>query len=463
MPRTPLRTPMRTVLLTGGLALALAAPLGGAASAAPPAPGATSSPSASPTVTPTPTPTGSPSPTVPAGPFATSLALTPSAGTVTYGAVLTLTGGLTRADGTPVVGAPVQVLSRTAGQLSKVVLATLRTDSNGQIVRQVSPRTTAEYQLRYGGDALDAPALSNKTVTTLQPRISGAFTPAGVKLGQTSVLRGTLSPAYAGAHLSVRRRAADGSWSQVAVIAITGSGSYSWSVTPGLVGRYVFSVVLPSRPAYLQSSTPARAVQVDPRDLAQGDTGGDVLTLEKRLAAQKADVGRVDGVFDYDLTHAVLAFQKSQGIARTGRYDGATRVRLGNPAGVRLRAPSAGRAVEIDLTKQVLYLSEGGVLRRILDISSGTGNLYEQDGVTQRATTPLGRFSIIRKINDPNHKSPLGTLYRPAFFYQGWAIHGSSSVPAYPASHGCVRITDPAMDRLYDLLTIGTPVTVFAG
>jgi lipoprotein-anchoring transpeptidase ErfK/SrfK len=36
-------------------------------------------------------------------------------------------------------------------------------------------------------------------------------------------------------------------------------------------------------------------------------------------------------------------------------------------------------------------------------------------------------------------------------------------VPTYPASHGCVRITDPAMDRLYDLLRIGTPVTIYAG
>jgi peptidoglycan hydrolase-like protein with peptidoglycan-binding domain len=277
------------------------------------------------------------------------------------------------------------------------------------------------------------------------------------------VLRGTVTPAYSGARLAVRRRLADGSWQNAAAVGIDGTGRSSWSVKPGLVGRYVFSVVLPARPAFLQASTAPMAVQVDPRDLRQGDRGSDVLTLEKRLAAQKADVGAVDGVFDYDLAHAVLAFQKSQGIARTSVYDGATRVRLGAPVAVRLRNPAAGRAIEIDLRKQVLYLSEGGVLRRILDVSTGSGKLYEQDGVTHRATTPLGSFAIQRKINDPNHKSPLGILYRPAFFYQGWAIHGSSSVPAFPASHGCVRITDPAMDRLYDLLTIGTPVTVFAG
>jgi peptidoglycan hydrolase-like protein with peptidoglycan-binding domain len=203
------------------------------------------------------------------------------------------------------------------------------------------------------------------------------------------------------------------------------------------------------------------AFQVDPRQLHQGDSGGDVASLERRLAAQKADVGRMDGVFDYDLKHAVLAFQKSQGLPRTGVYDRATSSRLAAPVAVKLRYPSAGRAVEIDLRKQVLYLSQGGVLQRIVDISSGSNQLYESEGVTYRATTPLGRFRVTRKI-DGVRVSRLGELYRPAYFYQGWAIHGSNSVPAYPASHGCIRVTNPAQDRLFALLTVGTPVTVYA-
>lgn len=40
-------------------------------------------------------------------------------------------------------------------------------------------------------------------------------------------------------------------------------------------------------------------------------------------------------------------------------------------------------------------------------------------------------------------------------------VHGSTSVPAYPASHGCVRVTVPVMDRLWGLLTIGTRVSVY--
>ena len=58
--------------------------------------------------------------------------------------------------------------------------------------------------------------------------------------------------------------------------------------------------------------------------------------------------------------------------------------------------------------------------------------------------------------------SHLGVLYRPAYFFEGWAIHGEGLVPNHPASHGCVRITVPAMDRLYDLLTVGTPVHIYS-
>ena len=230
---------------------------------------------------------------------------------------------------------------------------------------------------------------------------------------------------------------------------------------PGTPGRYVFRAVLPATSAHRAASSPAVALAAlaDPT-LRQGDRGPAVAVLEQRLAAARADVGRMDGVFDGDLRHAVTAFQKSQGLPRTGLYDAATRRRLAAPAALRLRAPGTGRAVEVDLTHQVLYLSEGGVVTRIVDVSTGNDAPYTVDGITYRANTPTGRFRIQRKI-DGIRVSRLGELYRPAYFFQGWAVHGSPSVPTYPASHGCVRVTNSAMDRLYPLLTIGTPVTVY--
>ena len=31
-------------------------------------------------------------------------------------------------------------------------------------------------------------------------------------------------------------------------------------------------------------------------------------------------------------------------------------------------------------------------------------------------------------------------LWYPLYFHRGFALHGYPSVPAYPASHGCVRL-----------------------
>lgn len=411
--------------------------------------------SAQPVATAAPAPTSSPSatPTV-------VLSLSPSVTTVAAGRQVVLTVLASAQDASPVVAEPVDVLSRQGGTTTVVRIGRVTTDGSGVASMGWTPRVTAEYSLRL---ASGAPSTTQRWVVHVQPRLSAGADPASVGLGGTSVLRGALAPAYAGARLQVQRRYPDGSWRGVAVIATSGTGAYAWSVRPGIPARYVFRVVLPARMAHLGAASPAVALQVltlPAAGLRQGASGPAVSALERALLAQKADVGRLDGVYDSDLRHAVTAFQKSQGLPRTGVYDGTTRARLSSPQPVRLRHPGTGRAVEVDLVKQVLYLSEAGRLTRIVDISSGNDQPYTVDGVTYRAFTPTGRFSVQRKI-DGVRISRLGELYRPAYFHQGWAIHGSPSVPTYPASHGCIRVTNSAQDRLFPLLTLGTPVSVY--
>jgi hypothetical protein len=60
-----------------------------------------------------------------------------------------------------------------------------------------------------------------------------------------------------------------------------------------------------------------------------------------------------------------------------------------------------------------------------------------------------------------NHRSYLGTMYKPFYFYGGYAIHGSPSVPGYPASHGCVRVTNDDMDFLRTELEIGMSIYLY--
>ena len=61
----------------------------------------------------------------------------------------------------------------------------------------------------------------------------------------------------------------------------------------------------------------------------------------------------------------------------------------------------------------------------------------------------------------PSNVAPLGKLYRPLYFKGGFALHGSSSVPGYPASHGCVRTTNADQDYLWDTVPNGAEVHIY--
>jgi lipoprotein-anchoring transpeptidase ErfK/SrfK len=83
-----------------------------------------------------------------------------------------------------------------------------------------------------------------------------------------------------------------------------------------------------------------------------------------------------------------------------------------------------------------------------------------QDGYTQPAVTPPGRFRVYRKL--PGwRKSELGLLYYPNYIVGGIAIHGNPAVPSVPASHGCIRIPMFAAEEFSNLSPVGTPVLVY--
>ena len=154
-------------------------------------------------------------------------------------------------------------------------------------------------------------------------------------------------------------------------------------------------------------------------------------------------------MFDSDAQQAVYAFQKAQRLERTGVADAAFWRRLARPAEIVPRYKSPADHIEIDKTRQILMVVRDGRAVLISPVSTGGGYW-----------TPEGRFSIIRKVPgyDP---SPLGVLWKPMYFYGGYAIHGNPSVPPYPASHGCVRVPNFVADRLYDSEPYGEAVIVY--
>ena len=121
--------------------------------------------------------------------------------------------------------------------------------------------------------------------------------------------------------------------------------------------------------------------------------------LQRRLGALHYDVGPVDGGLGSQTLHAVVAFQKVNGLARDGVVGPRTWAALA-PRGRRGRA--------------------GGW-----------------------------------------RQSSLGLLWRPNYFFRGFAVHGSRSVPAFPASHGCIRVSIESMNRLWSIMRIGMPVSLY--
>ena len=196
--------------------------------------------------------------------------------------------------------------------------------------------------------------------------------------------------------------------------------------------------------------------------LRLGSRGAAVVTLQKRLIAlHYFDVSRADGVFGADTHHAVVAFQKVQGLGRDGIVGPATRAKLARPYAPAARYRLAAASVEVNLAKQVLYYLRGGAIQRIIDASTGSGTWYYSQGRWAKAITPAGRFRIYWRYPGGWQSGPLGALYRPNYFYRGYALHGMTSVPAYPASHGCVRMTVRTMDRMWPALRVGMPVAIY--
>lgn len=195
--------------------------------------------------------------------------------------------------------------------------------------------------------------------------------------------------------------------------------------------------------------------------LERGDRGGEVARVQRRLVELGYWLGPVDGVFGHLTEQAVLALQGWEGIARDGRVGPQTRRTLGEAG--RPVPDNDGDLVEIHRARGVLLVVREGATRWAIHTSTGSGEYYTQpDGDRALADTPAGTWTIDWEV-DGWRESSLGRLWRPKYFHEhGLAIHGYHEVPAWPASHGCARVSMEAMNLLWegDLAPVGSTVVV---
>lgn len=197
--------------------------------------------------------------------------------------------------------------------------------------------------------------------------------------------------------------------------------------------------------------------------MSAGDQGAEVRALQDRLDELGYWLGAPDDEYGSLTVQAVMAFQKYEGLPITGAADDTTRQRLA-VAQRPVPADGGGYHIEIDKSRQILMIAENGTTRWTFNTSTGSEIPYDEEGGSGTAVTPTGNFTVCHE-RDYLRESSLGTLWRPKYFHcgRGIAVHGATSVPGYPASHGCVRVTYAAMNFIWsqNMMPMGARVHVY--
>jgi N-acetylmuramoyl-L-alanine amidase len=209
-------------------------------------------------------------------------------------------------------------------------------------------------------------------------------------------------------------------------------------------GRHVVGISVRPAPGFVRAGRQF-ALRIRPPALRIGSHGPGVLALKSRLAELGYALPSVDSGYGFATYEAVLAFQKVHGLARTGRVDRRFWQVLGRASTPRPRI-GRGDYLEVDKSRQILFEVRDGRVIRIVHVSTGaTGN------------TPVGTWHVYREVFGWDW-----VLYNPMYFLRGFAIHGYPTVPAWPASHGCVRIPLWIAPGLRERWVHGSIVRVYA-
>ena len=296
--------------------------------------------------------------------------------------------------------------------------------ANGRFRTRILLRSPGPYHARYGATRTAA------RLVRIRPRIEASLATT-IALGSKVALRPRLVPAAAGT-ISVRV------FLRGRLVRARGGAV---RLPTAAAGALRVELAAKARRGYAPARRSLTAQIVLPA-LAPGARGPSVRTLEQRLADLRYALRGVDELYGQDTVEAVLAFQKVHGLPRTGRVEPWLWRRLRRATVP--RAHVGGDYLEVDKTRQVLFVVRGGKVAKVVHVSTGaTGN------------TPLGSWRVYRKVGGWDW-----VLWYPMYFLRGFAIHGYPSVPAYPASHGCVRVPLWIAPSLFATHGYGTTVVV---
>jgi len=216
----------------------------------------------------------------------------------------------------------------------------------------------------------------------------------------------------------------------------------------------MFPGVSTSNPITLRFlQTPNVPVPVPPQPRLPAPDPAVKATQQSLIALGYLLPGDDDGRFGPATQNAILAFQKWERLDRTGLLDKRTKSRLAtatHPSA--LTRGGAGKRAEILLDRQVALLINNDLVVRTIAVSSGKPS----------TPTPPGTYRVYAKILRWWSVPFREWLPYALPFVDGIAFHQFGDVPAFPASHGCVRQSSTVASWTYHFAYVGMPVKVIA-
>jgi hypothetical protein len=354
---------------------------------------------------------------------------------VRYGRAVTVSGSISP----PSAGQTVQIIDADA---PATVLGDGTTDAAGGFEVEIAPEANVAVRARWVEAALTSPPEQDVTVR-VRPLLTAHL--RGASLFARARVTGRLEPAHPGETVRVvlfRGASAVGRRSPRLREGETFRASFQILRT----GRYHAEVRFDDEDhAPARDRSESRRVRLPP-PLGFGSHGPNVLLLERRLRQLHYYLPGANREYDSRTGDAVLAFHKVQGMERVKTVRRRTWRRLMHPRRPQPRMRKPPFHVEVDQTRQVLYVIRSGEIDEIVHTSTGAGG-----------ATRDGTFRVHRKIAgySPNR------LYYPSYFDGQRAVHGWPSVPTYPASHGCARVPYWTAIHLFNVMPYGTVVRVY--
>lgn len=178
--------------------------------------------------------------------------------------------------------------------------------------------------------------------------------------------------------------------------------------------------------------------------------GPDVQYVQKRLKELGFYTGPDDGVYGPETRDAVIRAQQSFGLATDGIVGPDTYNALGlSPTDDVTIAPEY--LISIDTNTLQLTLNRRGQQIAVFPVAVGK----------PETPTPLGDWKIIQKTMNPGGAFGVRWM-RLNCSWGGYGIHGTDNDASIgsAASHGCVRMHNNDVIRLYDLVSLGTRVKI---